>query len=327
MQRVVRALLIARTLTSLKASSSFSSSTAITNSNDITCDSKKIVTGATVMMTTATNSTNNATTNIHASIKKRLLFLRHGQAMHNPRAEEAKDKGCSHETFLKLMQEDDAFDAPLTQLGISQATLASLSYKHKVKDVQLVVSSPLTRAIHTADLTIPPTSLQNRICIEDFREINGWLLNSKRRSKQDLIHIFHPHWDFNYLPSEQDDAWTETLESQENCAERCYQGMLWLKEREETNILTVAHGGLLRFAMVQHPNIIVVDGRKTQEQRFENCELREYDVEFTTNMDMLAEKQNEAHVDEDADTNNEENTGMTVKVTTERPLIILREIH
>ena len=88
-------------------------------------------------------------------ITKRVFFLRHGQAVHNPRAEEAKDKGCSHETFMQLMREDDEFDADLTPLGVSQGQSVKARYL-QLQKVELVVSSPLSRALKTEDLAICP---------------------------------------------------------------------------------------------------------------------------------------------------------------------------
>jgi len=249
-----------------------------------------------------TNMINSATPRSVYSITKRVCFLRHGQALHNPRAEEAKAKGCSHSSFLQLMREDDAFDAHLTPLGLSQGRRASELHQHNIQDVELVVSSPLSRAIQTADLAACPNSgnFDNRVCVEHFREINGWLLNAKRRSRTDLENRFHSSWDFSGL-SEDDEEWTETLESEESCAERGYQGLLWLRDRPEDSILTVAHGGLLRF-IANHDNVKVIDHRPAETKRFGNCELREYHVEWNTESE-------------------EEN------VTKERPLVILTEIH
>jgi broad specificity phosphatase PhoE len=229
------------------------------------------------------NSMNNPSSS--NSTTKRVLFLRHGQAMHNPRAEEARSNGCSHETFLQLMKEDDAFDADLTKLGESQAAQGREASHERLKGVQLVVSSPLTRAIKTADFTIcPENGLDGqkppRVCLEDFREINGWLLNAKRRERVDLQNRFHSSWDFSLL-SDDDETWTATLETEASCAERGYQGMLWLRDRSEDKILTVAHGGLLRFCMVDHPNIRVIDDRPHDGKRFGNCELREYEMTWT----------------------------------------------
>ena len=95
------------------------------------------------------------------SLSKRLFLLRHGQAMHNPRAEAAKDAGCSHEEFMSLMQEDDCFDAPLTELGREQAAAArySAAAQAAAQHIDLVVASPLSRAIGTADLVFPAASL------------------------------------------------------------------------------------------------------------------------------------------------------------------------
>jgi broad specificity phosphatase PhoE len=249
-------------------------------------------------MATENRAMNNSTA-IPSVTTKTICFLRHGQALHNPRAEEAKDNGCSHETFLNLMHEDDAFDARLTALGEAQATNAGEMYSEKLESVELVVSSPLSRAIKTADLAAGPHKFTNRVCVEHFREINGWLLNAKRRTRIDLQERFHESWDFNNL-AEEDENWTETLETEESCAERGYLGLLWLKDRQEEKILTVAHGGLLRF-IAHHSNIEIIDERPEHKKRFGNCELREYSVSWTT------ESERES-------------------VTEERPLVILREI-
>ena len=234
-------------------------------------------------------------------ITKRILLLRHGQAVHNPRAELAKQAGCSHEHFMELMRQDDALDAPLTELGEQQATKVQDRFgSTMLEGVDLVVSSPLSRALCTADLALPPStktgisSPQRRVCVEHFREINGWLLNAKRRDQSDLQKMFG-HWDFSSISST-DETWTEKLESEEECAERGYLGLLWLMEQTESSILVTTHGGLLRFVMNQHPHVRMFDGRNSTNTtqleesqntsndarcvkgRFGNCELREFTV-------------------------------------------------
>lgn len=144
---------------------------------------------------------------------KRVLLLRHGQALHNPRAEAAREKGCDFDTFLNLMMEDDAFDAALTELGVNQAVDAGKQthVRHALRNIEMVVSSPLSRALRTADLVHPPAdatktpsvnySSPRRVCIEDFREINGKLLNAQRRHQKELEENF-PHWNFGHIPGE-----------------------------------------------------------------------------------------------------------------------------
>lgn len=237
----------------------------------------------------ASNAKNiNTNTNTNAILTKQLYILRHGQATHNPRAESARAKGCSHEEFLDWMRQDDSLDSELTALGRSQAKAVfeslSKTKNNDGKKIQLVVSSPLSRAIQTADGAVPD-GVPQRICVEQFREINGWLLNAQRRTKTDLKARF-PSWDLNTaMATEEDVLWTPELETHADCAERGYQGLTWILDRPEDSIFLVCHGGILRFTMNDHDLVKVVDGRsKTVEQqeevtaRFGNCELRRYSI-------------------------------------------------
>ena len=210
-------------------------------------------------------------------MKKQLWIVRHGQAAHNPRAEAAKDAGCTHEEFMELMRQDDVLDAPTTDLGKSQAR--AVAEKHSWDHVELVVSSPLSRALETADLIVP-AGRAKRVCMEHFREINGWLINAQRRNRIELQERF-PEWDFGEI-APTDELWTPTLEGEFDCAHRGYQGLCGLLKRPEERILLVTHGGILRFLMNQHPSVVVVDGRlqsskdREARARFGNCELRKY---------------------------------------------------
>lgn len=213
---------------------------------------------------------------------KHLYIIRHGQAMHNPRAEVAKDAGCSMEEFIELMRQDDAMDADLTGLGKVQATSVERP-DHLSSHVQLVVSSPLSRALETADLVHSASECSTRVCVETWREINGMLLNAQRRTVTELNHKF-PQWNFDGI-AETDELWTPKIEEFDACAERGYQGLCWLMERPEECILLVAHGGILRFTMNMHPHVKLVDQRtganeKPIESRFDNCELRRYTLSW-----------------------------------------------
>ena len=155
---------------------------------------------------------------------KELWILRHGQATHNPRSEQARENGCSYQEFLEFMRLDDSLDAPLTEIGQQQAR--HVREHHQLRP-DLVVASPLSRALLTADLACCPIgSTKNRVCYEGFREINGWLLNAQRRKRSDLLERF-PHWNFNDI-SELDETWTEQLEETQACGERGYLGLQWL---------------------------------------------------------------------------------------------------
>jgi broad specificity phosphatase PhoE len=154
---------------------------------------------------------------------------------------------------------------------------------------ELVVSSPLSRALQTAELAVGSAGIANRVCYEGFREINGWLLNAQRQSKSVLQSKF-PAWDFDHLETEHDAQWEPVLEEAAACGERGYAGLQWLAQRPERSILLVAHGGILRFALAEHPNVVLKDARRISasttasdrrsvEDRFHNCELRRYRME------------------------------------------------
>ena len=122
-----------------------------------------------------------------------LHLVRHGQAQHNPRAEVARAAGCSFDHFLQLMREDDPCDAALTPLGREQATelRSSLVARTRPPAPELIVVSPLSRAIDTARLVFPAeTSRGSFICLEALRERNGLLLNGQRRLASELAALY-----------------------------------------------------------------------------------------------------------------------------------------
>ena len=224
----------------------------------------------------------------HSSLLfKDLWIVRHGQATHNPRAEAARTAGCSFEDFFELMRQDDALDSPLTDKGRQQAEAVLEQHRESLlggggDSVELVVSSPLSRALETANLAMPPTVCSSRICYEGFREINGVLKNAQRRCVSDLTERF-PGWNFDNLTTEDDAAWTaDEIEDHTACGHRGFTGLQWLwEQRDERRILLVAHGGILRYTLEHHPNVFVHDGRKQKGNRpvlsrFGNGELRRY---------------------------------------------------
>ena len=135
---------------------------------------------------------------------KRLLLLRHGQALHNVRAEAAREGGCSYDAFLQIMKEDDVLDADLTEIGRQQARAVAAA-RAGVDEPELVVASCLSRALETAALAFPRTTVApgRFVCIEALREINGYLINGQRRPRTELATRFAT-CDFSRLSDEHD---------------------------------------------------------------------------------------------------------------------------
>lgn len=173
------------------------------------------------------------------------------------------------------MAADDAFDAALTETGLEQARQLHEEVKETVKNVDLIVASPLSRALNTANVVTPQALHPSipRVAVEDWREISGLLLNAKRRTKTDLQELF-PDWSFQELPSDHDDNWPpDCLEDTRVVANRAYAGLQWIWEREERNIAVFAHGGVYNFLMNApgHANLRCDEAMRT---RFHNCEMK-----------------------------------------------------
>ena len=198
---------------------------------------------------------------------KRLHFLRHGQAAHNVRAEQMRTLGCTFQEFLDTMAQDDAFDAPLTQLGLEQAHEQQV--RARDLEVDMIVASPLSRAIDTAEIVFPGASCR-RVIREEWREVNGMLLNAQRLSRTELSRKY-PLWSELTLDMDDDGLWSPQLETTAACAERAYNGLCWLWEANEANIAIAAHGGIFSYLLNEHE---CVTASPSLRHRFHNCEIR-----------------------------------------------------
>jgi broad specificity phosphatase PhoE len=206
---------------------------------------------------------------------KFLTLLRHGQALHNVNAEAMRASGCTFEQFIAQMKRDDVFDAPLTQFGREQAATASTTFARTLcaQKMELVVSSPLTRAIATVDVVLPQSAAQSvrrRVVREEFRERCGMLLCGKRQTASALA-AAHPPWEVTSHIVERDELWTEKIEKTDATCRRAYAGLLWLWEQPERHICVAGHGGIFDCMLKHHPHIIADADMSAS---FANCELR-----------------------------------------------------
>jgi hypothetical protein len=121
---------------------------------------------------------------------------------------------------------------------------------------------------------------------------------------------------------DEDESWTDELESQDNCSERGYCGLVWLMQQYEQNILAVCHGGLLNYTMNNHPKVVLLDKRNVhadQERRcitkrFGNCEMREFRMSMVWNSGDFPTY----YKNSDFERETEENSG---------PVVIMEEVE
>ena len=189
-----------------------------------------------------------------------------------------------------------------------------------------------------------------RLCLEQFREINGALLNGKRRTKSELREQYQapsPHngpssggWNFESLRTETDESWDpDALEPTQQSAERGYQGLVDLLVRSIhrssstttvrttsslPTILLVGHGGMLKYTMTDHPYVQLRDERTTSttrstrknvDARFDNCELRKYRLSWRQQDEEEEDNNNRATEEDDT---HDDTTSSTPRVPAQR---------
>merc|ERR1712023_506366 len=102
-------------------------------------------------------------------------------------------------------------DAPLTFEGEGQAQ--ALQDRVQTLGPELIVVSPLTRALQTADLAFKDLQDVPRLAHPSARERMSSLY-SERRSDLHALRARFPTFDFSLLASETDDMWKGTWEYQ-----------------------------------------------------------------------------------------------------------------
>ncbi|MFO7805913.1 MAG: histidine phosphatase family protein [Paracoccaceae bacterium] len=170
---------------------------------------------------------------------KRIHFIRHAQSEHNARAAEAPDEDV-------LRRDPTLRDAQLTELGHTQARALAQEVS-QLHDIELVVVSPLSRAIQTAIAAFErhpaPRLIQplHREMQESYCDIG--------QSPAHLAKAF-PTFDFDHL----DDPWwhSDTLDGWPYPREplHAFEGRVtafreWLIGRPESCIAVVGHGTFL----------------------------------------------------------------------------------
>ncbi|KAL7543768.1 hypothetical protein ACHAXR_013078 [Thalassiosira sp. AJA248-18] len=207
-----------------------------------------------------------------SSVTKIVHFQRHGQGTHNEIYKQWTEKTG---VPLDLSETDpeknpfllpDVIDAPLTQKGRDQCAEQRF-VASKLEGVELVVSSPLVRALQTAHITfedhLPFNTPRHKpetpwIVHESIREELGTLLCNKRRPLSET-EIEFPEVDYTYLPyGDEDVVWNKHVEKTasddgipqretiEDMSHRAYNFLAnFIYVRPEREIVVVGHSAWL----------------------------------------------------------------------------------
>jgi len=223
-----------------------------------------------------------------ADSAKLVHLVRHGQGTHNV---EAALRGVEAYKMVSLV------DAPLDATGKAQAKDLGFRIRDSKLAVDIILVSPMTRALQTATEMFPESveyyaALSSRrsengedrslhehhkappkfLAIEVTREAFGGHPCDQRRSIRILKKEF-PHVDFSQIHTD-DDTWHDPIrrETVREVAIRSDKCIDVIRSRPERNIVIVSHGVLLE-TLLNRCSLACID-ESVKARRFDNAEMR-----------------------------------------------------
>jgi broad specificity phosphatase PhoE len=181
---------------------------------------------------------------------KVLYLIRHGESQ----GQVARHNG------LDRKRDPSLTDAGLTQKGWAQATqIPGLLGTKAMSSIELVVSSPLTRALHTALVAFQdlPEDSSSLVVHYDICEIGSNIPENIPRPVEKVIHDLQglprvEQVDHESLKPENwpDQSHHESCSKKNDGNESIHKFLLWLaQEREETVIAVVCHYNVIQAAL------------------------------------------------------------------------------
>ena len=225
---------------------------------------------------------------------KKIVFIRHGCTHMN---EYLATNTFGSPGFTDSFENDELFrDSPLSQLGVQQAQALSSrltdsscpEYGNLLDGLELIVTSPLTRAIQTLEIGLLPHVVKNiesgksgiPIMAVPHAAERLYLISDIGKRRQELHDQFghvidfhhdgfrHEEWWFQHNGSEAYAEWRPNSSNQryacpgepdEQFAMRMIKLYQWLDERPESTIAVVTHWGVIDWFL---------------DADFDNCEMR-----------------------------------------------------
>jgi broad specificity phosphatase PhoE len=209
-------------------------------------------------------------------------FVRHGQGFHNLLADLANERNIHFTPFTNQPENPyvnaAVLDAPLTELGRQQAEGLRERISQLPAQPQLIVSSPLCRALQTASLAFLHVQVPF-VAHELVREEMGVHVCDQRRSVA-RHQVDFPHVDFDLIQNNEDVLFQhDTRERRHDVGDRAYQFLEWLHKRPEQHVAVTSHSAWLLTLF--HGVVECMD--ESLKQWFETGEMRSVKLVFIKN--------------------------------------------
>ncbi len=177
----------------------------------------------------------------------KLIVTRHGETIWN-----SLNKVCGRT------------DIDLNKVGEEQADILGESLKEK--NISLIITSPMIRALKTATIVAEKIGYNKEI-IKDYRlrELDYGVFEGRSRDEEEYLHE-RAQFAARFIGGE------SVLE----LTHRVYDFLDDIKDKyKEENILVVSHNGVGR---VIHTYFFDLDNKAFKEFSYNNCQFREYDI-------------------------------------------------
>lgn len=225
---------------------------------------------------------------------KKIVFIRHGCTHMN---EYLASNTFGSPGFTDSFENDELFrDSPLSQLGVKQAEAlysrlmdsSCPEYENLLDELELIVTSPLTRAIQTLEIGLLPHIIGNNesgqpeipIMAVPHAAERLYLISDVGKRRQELHNRYghvidfchdgfhHEEWWFQHNGKKAYAEWRPHASNQryacpgepdEEFAMRMMELYQWLVDRPESTIAVVSHWGVIDWFL---------------DADFDNCEMR-----------------------------------------------------
>ena len=208
--------------------------------------------------------------------EKLVWFFRHGESAANvAKAEAAEADQTRNDGRATAMYKVDPrlADAPLTERGLEQARQGAATIAAWRVQPELIVCSPLTRALQTAALLYESALLRGTPLVvrPELREFFGHLIEARGRPVEQLLADARlralPSWPVleAALAPEATRAWRQAWDTRladgagwrehADDGARCVAFKRWLSEQRQTRVATVSHWGTVNNMANREPCI------------------------------------------------------------------------
>lgn len=177
---------------------------------------------------------------------KTIYFVRHGQS-------EANSLGVASGGELETL---------LTDNGRAQAKKTGIMLKDK--KVELIVSSPMKRAVETAEIIAKEIGYSDKIVTNPMFTERMFGIYSERPDEEYMKAVLG------------DGPLHKSVEPVEVMHERVTKGLEWLKKLKAQKILVVSHGGVSRMLRLMHQNL--PHSHMYKLERLDNASIYEFSL-------------------------------------------------